>query len=124
MDHYKGFHNKWPIFKTFSNPHTKHHFKQLKMQGKWIERATRREWVNMDVKGANTNNFKTHSTNTNLKNNFQNIETSFRKDKYTFVYIQTWIITKVATTMASFQNIFQNTHKVPFQTIENTISNN
>ena len=57
--------------------------------------------------------------------NFQTLK-PFSKYKNTFLYIQTRIITKVATTMASFQNIFQNhtqstisnNWKAPFQTIE------
>ena len=61
MDHYKGCHNNGLFSKHFQT-HTqstisnnwKHHFKQLKMQGKWSKQVTKSPWITMDRKGANT----------------------------------------------------------------------
>ena len=38
----------------FKPTHTKHHFKQLKTQGKWSKQVTKSPWITMDRKGANT----------------------------------------------------------------------
>ena len=43
----------WPLLKTFSNPHTKHHFKQLKIKASWSKKVTKSPWITMDRKGAN-----------------------------------------------------------------------
>ena len=43
-----------PLFKTFSKPHTKHHFKQLKSKSKWSKQVTKSPWITMDENGACT----------------------------------------------------------------------
>ena len=45
---------RWPLFKIFSKPHTKHHFKQLEKQSKWSKQVTKSPWISMDEKGACT----------------------------------------------------------------------
>ena len=77
-------------------------------------------WENLGVDNLLVTWIKLAKQNTCLFSNhtslhFQKQMKTFQKT-YTFVYIPTWIITKVATTLASFQNIFKPTHKAPFQT--------
>ena len=79
-------------------------------------------WLLANLQNKNTCLFFKTTLHNTFKTTFKNIE-NFSKDKYTFVYIPTWIITKVATILASFQNIFKSTHtKHHFKQLKNKAS--
>ena len=73
-------------------------------------------WINLQNKNTCLIS-KSHLT-TLSKQKFSKTKWKLFQKTYIFVYIPTWIITKVAITLASFQNIFKPTLKHHFKQLK------
>ena len=105
MDNYKGCHHIGLFSKTFSNPHTKHHFKQLKIKASLSKQVTKSPWITMDRKGANTFPF------------YNLLPEPKKTAQRSFLFFLTFPLDKIKSRWRLLlnRNICRHKHKIPSQ---------